>query len=96
MNHPAAVRIVPNTDMVQSNIPCIAVHNDSIPVTRVCSCLPLVTVISIGNQRGITPEYFTLNAGKPVIAVCFLSPPLIEPRQNPRRHTRSPGNRDVV
>ena len=95
MNHTTAVCIMPYANMMQANIPCMAVHNDRIPVTRGRCCLPLMAVISIGNQWGITSEYFPLNTGKPVVAVCFLSPPLIKVWQYPR-HTRNPGNRDVV
>ena len=78
MNHAAAVCLVPNADMVQANVTGMAVHNDGITITGFCGNLPLVTVIRIGNQRGIPSEYFTLNACKPVVAVRLLSPRLVE------------------
>ena len=78
MNHPAAVCIVPDPDMVQANVTGMAEHDDCIPITRVCGCLPLVAIISIGNQRGIPSEYFPLNAGEPVVAVGLLSPLLVK------------------
>ena len=78
MNNPAAVCIVPDPDMVQANVTGMAEHDDCIPITRGFGYLPLVAVIRIGNQRGIPPEYFPLNAGKPVITVSLLSPRLVE------------------
>jgi hypothetical protein len=83
MNHTPAVCIMPNTDMVQPNVTGIAVHNDCIPITRGGCCLPLMAVISIGNQRGITPEYIALDAGKPVITVGLFRPPLVKIWQYP-------------
>ena len=78
MNHPAAVCLVPDTDMVQANVAGMAEHNDCITITRVCGCLPLVAIISIGNQRGIPSEYFPLNAGEPVVAVGSFIPLLVK------------------
>ena len=95
MNNPAAVCIVPYSDMMQTNVTGMAEHNDGITITRGFGYLPLMTVISVSNQRGIPPEYFPLNAGKPVVAVGLLSPLLVKVGQYPS-HTRSPGNRAVV
>ena len=78
MNNPAAVCIVPDTNMMQTHIPRMTEHNDCITITRVCGCLPLVAIISIGNQRGIPSEYFPLNAGEPVVAVGSFSPLLVK------------------
>ena len=87
MNNPAPVCLVPYANMMQPNIPCMTVHNDCITITRKGGCLPLVAVIRICKQRGIPPEYFSLNAGKPVITVCFLSPPLVKVWDYPRHLT---------